>query len=299
MFNFLKYSNFYFAFSGILILASIVALFTFGLNLGIDFAGGSLLEVEFKEQRPLPEEIKEKLTDLDLGDIVVITTGYRGVIIRMREIDVETHELVIQRLKQGQENGLIEKRFELIGPVIGRELRRRTGIIALLSVLAIIVYIAAAFRKISHFLPSWQYGVAALIALFHDIFIPLGILAVLGYFYGIEFTIPIVVALLTIFGYSVNDTVVVFDRIKENLLGEFSFSFRKIVNKSLSQVFFRSISTSLTTLFVLFALFFLGGETLKPFALILIIGILLGTYSSIFIASPLLVRWLERTRPVK
>ena len=299
MFNFLKYSNFYFAFSGILILASIVALFTFGLNLGIDFAGGSLLEVEFKEQRPLPEEIKEKLTDLDLGDIVVLTTGYRGVIIRMREIDVETHELVIQRLKQGQENGLIEKRFELIGPVIGRELRRRTGIIALLSVLAIIVYIAAAFRKISHFLPSWQYGVAALIALFHDIFIPLGILAVLGYFYGIEFTIPIVVALLTIFGYSVNDTVVVFDRIKENLLGEFSFSFRKIVNKSLSQVFFRSISTSLTTLFVLFALFFLGGETLKPFALILIIGISLGTYSSIFIASPLLVRWLERTRPVK
>ncbi len=289
--QFLKYRKIYFIFSGILILASLASLLIFGLSWGIDFVGGSLLEVKFETTRPSPEEIRAELKDFGLGDIVIQPTAEKGLIIRMKETDPETRELVIQRLKEKAELSVM--RNDLIGPVIGQELRESTKIIIILAVLAIVIYIALAFRRVSKPVAGWQYSLASLIALFHDILIPLGVFSILGFFYYIEITIPIVIALLVVFGYSINNTVVVFDRIRENLIKRTGTTYEEIVDKSLNQTLFRSINTSLTTLFVLIAIFFFGGITLKYFALALIIGIIAGTYSSIFLASPILVAWLS------
>jgi preprotein translocase subunit SecF len=286
--NFLKYSKIYFIFSGILIIAAIVCLFIFGLKPGIDFTGGSILEVEYKEARPSNQQIKEVLAELDLGEIYIQPTGEKGVILRMKDIGEDAHQKVLEKLK-----GAEELRFESIGPVIGRELKDKTKIVVILSLLAIVSYIALVFRKVSRPIASWQYGLSSLLALFHDILIPLGIFSLLGKFYGIQITIPVVVALLTVLGYSINNTVVVFDRIRENLLKRVGEKYEETVNISLSQTLTRSLNTSLTTLFVLVAIFFFGGETLKYFALALIIGIVAGTYSSLFLASPVLVKWLK------
>jgi len=286
---FLKYRKFYFIFSGILILASLVCLIIFGLKPGIDFTGGSILEIEYQTERPSNQEIKETLSGLDLSEISIQPTGEKGVILRMKDISEDTHQEILQKLSEN--NQLEERRFESIGPVIGRELKQKTKIVIILSLFAIVLYIAWAFRKISRPIPSWQYGIASLIALSHDVLIPIGIFSVLGKFYGVQITIPVITALLTVLGYSINNTVVVFDRIRENLL-KHAGTYQEIVNNSLNQTLTRSINTSLTTLFVLAAIFFFGGATLKYFALALILGIICGTYSSMFLASPILVSWL-------
>lgn len=288
--SFLKYRKIYFIFSGILILASIICLFVFGLNPGIDFTGGSILEIEYKTERSSNQTINSSLSDFNLGEINLQPTGERGVILRMRNISEKTHQGIIQRLSEKDE--IEELRFESIGPVIGRELKEKTKIVVLLSILTIVLYIAFAFRKLSWPAKSWQYGIASLIVLFHDVLIPLGIFSVLGKFYGVQITIPVIVALLTVLGYSINNTVVVFDRIRENLLKK-AGDYQEIVDKSLNQTLSRSISTSLTTLFVLISIFILGGETLKYFSLALILGIIIGTYSSLFLVGPLLVSWLR------
>lgn len=288
--NFLKYRKIYYIFSGILILASLFSLIFFGLNLGIDFTGGSILEVEFKEERLSNQEVQDILADLNFGSIYLQPTGEKGLILRTGEIDEETHQEIIRRLKENKE--VKELRFEAIGPIIGRELQQKTKILIILALLAIVSYIALAFRRISQPLASWQYGlVTALVALLHDVLIPLGIFSILGKFYGVQITTPIIVGLLTVLGYSINDTIVVFDRIRENLLKKVGINYEETVNISLNQTLIRSLNTSLTTLFVLVALFILGGETLKYFALVLILGIATGAYSSIFIASPILVSW--------
>lgn len=287
MIDFLKYRKIYYFFSGIFILISIFSLIFWQLKLGIDFKGGSILEIEFKKERLSSQEVEKRLADLNLNLSSLQPTGERGLILRMRDIDEETHQKILERLGE-----IEEKRFESIGPVVGKELREKTKIFTIFVLIAIIFYIAFAFRRASKPIPSWQYGVvAALVAFFHDVLIPLGIFSLLGKFYGIEVTIPIVVGLLTILGYSVHDTIVVFDRIRENLLKRTVLDFETVVNQSLNQTLARSINTSLTSLFVLFAIFFFGGETLKYFSLILILGILAGTYSSIFVASPILVSW--------
>jgi preprotein translocase subunit SecF len=290
-FNFLKYKKIYFIFSGILILGSIVCLFLFGLKPGIDFTGGSILEVEYKTERPSNQEIKEKLTNLNLGEIYIQPTDERGVILRMKDISEKTHQEIIQKL--GEDREIEELRFETIGPVIGQELKEKTKIVVVFSLLVIVLYIAFAFRKLTIPAKSWQYGIASLIALFHDILIPIGVFSLLGKFYGIQVTIPVIVALLTVLGYSINNTVVVFDRIRENLLKKVGTIYQETVNIALNQTLTRSLNTSLTTIFVLLAIFFFGGETLKYFALALIIGIIAGTYSSIFLASPFLIIWLK------
>lgn len=286
---FIKFSKIYYIFSGLLIIGSFISLFAFGLKFGIEFTGGSLLEVEFKNERPLADTISKKLADLELGEIIVQPMGQKEVVLRLKEINEETHQKIISKLKEVSD--FEEKRFELIGPQIGRELKRKTGLAIFLTLIAINLYIAFAFRKISRPVSSIQYGMASLIALFHDILIPLGIFSILGKFYNVEITIPVVAALLTILGFSVHDTIVIFDRIRENLLKRSSSSFEETVNWSLNQTLGRSINTVLTTLFVLFAIFFFGGLTLRYFSLALIIGIISGAYSSIFIASPILVSW--------
>jgi len=294
-FDFLKYRKIYFIFSGILILGSLCFLSIFGLKPGIEFTGGSILELEFKKERISNQEIQEKLADLNLGEIYIQPTGEKGVILRMRDIPEETHQKILEKLA-GSPGELNELRFESIGPVIGKELKEKTKIVVVLSLAAIVLYIAFSFRKIQRPISSWQYGLASLLALFHDILIPIGIFSILGKFYGIQITIPVIVALLTVLGYSINNTVVVFDRVRENLLKRVGATYEETVNLALNQVLTRTLSTSLTTLFVLIAIFFLGGETLKYFALALILGIIAGTYSSLFLTSPILVSWLKWRR---
>jgi preprotein translocase subunit SecF len=290
---FLKYRKIYFILSGILILGSLVCLGIFGLKPGIDFTGGSILEIRYEGERPAVETMRQALYDV-VGPVFVQPTDSNGLLIRMQEIDEETHQQALGVLKENYQAE--ELRFELIGPVIGRELREKTTIVVISSLLAIVLYIAFSFRKIQRPISSWQYGLASLLALFHDTLIPIGILAILGELYGVQITIPVVVAFLIILGYSINNTVVVFDRIRENLLKRVGGTFAETVDRSLNQTLARCLNTSLTTLFVLIAIFFLGGETLKYFALVLILGIIAGTYSSLFLVSPALVAWLEWRR---
>ncbi len=292
--QFVKHSNWYFAFSAVLLLASVFCLFYFGLRPGIDFTGGSILEVSFQENRPDNQTVREALIDLDLGDFSVQPADETGLILRMKEISEEDHQQVLAELLEF--GSLQELRFESIGPVIGQELKEKTGLVVILSLLAILLYIAAAFKKLTFPAKSWQYGLVALFTLLHDTLIPLGIFSLLGKFYQVQITIPVVVAMLTVLGYSINNTVVVFDRIRENILKRAGKDYAETVNLAMNQTLARSINTSLTTLFVLLAIFFLGGETLKYFSLMLILGITAGTYSSFFLAGPLLVLWLRLTK---
>jgi len=284
-----KHRKIYFIFSGILILGSLASLLVFGLKPGISFTSGSILEIEYKESRPSNQEISKILDTLNVNFALPQPVGEKGIILRMGEINKETHQQILEKLGEGGVE-IEERRFESVGPTIGSELKSKTKIVIVLALLSMIIYIALAFRRIQRPLRSWQYGITSVIALFHDILIPLGVFSVLGKFYGIEITIPVITALLAVLGYSINNTVVVFDRIRENLLrrGEV---FEETVDRSLNQTLSRQINTSLTTLFVAGAIFFLGGETLKYFALALILGIVAGTYSSIFLAGSILVTW--------
>jgi len=288
---FTKYSKIYYIFSGILILASVISLFLFGLKFGIEFAGGSVIELEFEKERPSIEVIQKNLSELNLDEMILQPIGEREMQLRLKSIDEESHQKILSKLRENF--AFQEKSFTNIGPVIGKELTRKTKTAIILALLSITLYITLAFRKISRPVSSFEYGIASLIALFHDILIPLGIFSILGKFYNVEITIPIIAALLTILGFSVHDTIIIFDRIRENILKRSFMSFEETVNSSLNQTLSRSINTVLTTLIVLFAIFFFGGYTLKYFSLALIIGITSGAYSSIFIASPLLVSWLK------
>jgi preprotein translocase subunit SecF len=294
-FNFTKYSIFYYIISGILIIASIVSLSMYGLKFGIEFVGGSNMQVEFHDPKGTPpsnEAIQSALKSFSLGEITIQPTGASGAIIQFKGVDEATHQNILTELNKLAPT--TEKSFQYIGPSVGQELRNKTELAIFLALVAITLYIAFAFRKVSRPVSSWKYGLASLIALVHDVLVPLGIFSVLGKFYNIEITIPIVAALLTILGFSVHDTIVIFDRIRENILRKGMGQFEDTVNWSLNQTLGRSISTVFTVELVLLFLYFLGGDTLKYFALTLIIGITSGAYSSIFIASPLLVSWYKR-----
>jgi len=286
----LRYRKFYYTLSSLLVLVSILSLGIFGLNFGIDFKGGSLMEIEFSGDRPAPEKINEKLAVFELGEIIIQKIGDKGVVIRFKDIDETLHQNIINSLKEYGD--FEELRFDSVGPILGEETKQKSLWAILLVVISILIYIAWAFRRISFPLKSWKYGVVATIALFHDVLIATGSISLLGHFTDIEIGAPFVAALLTILGYSVNDTIVVFDRIRENILRQGAkFDFEKIINKSVAETYVRSLNTSLTVLFALIAIFIFGGETIRYFALTLIIGIGVGTYSSIFLASPLLFSW--------
>jgi len=290
MIQFLKYLKAYYILSGLLVISALALIFVFGLKFGIDFVGGSILEVNFA-QRPENQTIQEKLKEFNLGEITIQPTGDKGVIIRVREIDQDTHQKILSKISEISETK--EERFENIGPIIGKELRQKTIILIIVSLIALLCYIAIAFKKVSFPVSSLQYGVSSIITLSFDILITVGLLAFLGEFYNVQFNIPIITALLTILGYTINDKVIVFDRIRENLLKHRGADFDSIVNQSLNETIVRSLTTGSCTLLVLFSIFLFGGETLKYFALTLIVGIVIGTYSSLFLAAPLLVNWLK------
>ncbi len=379
----------WFIFSAILISASIAALSVWGLKLGIDFTGGTLMEFSFKEETLNSEEIKDALKGLDLGEVSIQFSGDDSVLLRFKDVDENTHQEIIKALnvaiseedekeennnlewnvedientedsesinKEEEDNTSVEsepiggikkamaadeveaetiseagevedsgievitdsgeemnieseeidlesvtgnvensnieeKRFDSIGPVIGNELKESAIWAIIIALIAIVLYIGWAFRKVSRPVSSFKYGIIATIALFHDIIITLGVFSVLGYLYNVEIGIPFVAALLAILGYSVNDTIVVFDRTRENLIKSGISDFEEVVNKSVNETLIRSLNTSFTTLLILTVLFLFGGATIKYFVVALIVGISAGTYSSIFIASPLLVTW--------
>lgn len=292
--------------SGTLLALAVLSLAIWGLNLGIDFTGGSLLEVRFLNERPGVVEVQEKLSGLDLGSLTVQPIDEQGMILRFQNIDENVHQRVLAVL-DGQPaeaalnsdsatstslvlNNVEELRFDSVGPAIGQELKSKSITASLIVLIAIVLYIAWAFRQVSKPVASWKYGLAAIAALFHDVFITLGIFAILGRFTGLEINTAFVAAILTVLGYSVNDTIVVFDRIRENL-PKSEDDFENTVNTSVNQTITRSINTSVTTLLVLVSIIIFGGTTIRDFVLALSIGVFIGTYSSIFLASPLLVVW--------
>lgn len=304
-YNIIGYRKLWYSISGTLLVVSAMAIALWGLKLGIDFTGGSLVEVEFRENRPVMKDIESAIGD-KFGKVNITPLGEKGAALRLRSLNEDEHQQLITSLKEklGKDKGddyIKESRFTSIGPTIGAELQQKAVWAIVLVLVAIILYIAWAFRKVSKPVPSWQYGLAAVLALFHDVFIPVGIFAGLGHFMGVEIDTLFITALLTVLGFSVHDTIVVFDRIRENLLKP-ADQFSVVVNRSVNETLARSINTSLATLLVLFTTLIFGGETIRYFVLTLILGIIFGTYSSIFIASPLLVsahQWMQKRRQAR
>lgn len=287
--NFTKYSKIFIGFSLVLLVAGVVALSMHGLKLGIDFTGGAISEIEFKGGVDV-SKVKTFLDEKNITSTTVQALGESGVLLRTAPISEDQHQEILSVLRE-KVGELEEKRFESIGPTVGKELTQNAAWQLGLVTLGIVLYIAYAFRSVPKPITPWRFGWTAVIALFHDLMVVLGVFALLGKWKGIEVDSLFVTAMLTVLGFSVHDTIVVYDRIRENLRTMGNQSVEFIVNKSISQTFVRSLNTSLTVLFVLLAMLMFGGDTIKPFVLALFIGIATGTYSSIFVASPLLVYW--------
>lgn len=281
----IKYKKIFVSISIALVVLSIGAMIFFGLNMGIDFKGGSLTEVEYTTVRPDQSVIESSLKTVSIGQALIQPIGEKGYSIKTRDITDKEHKDILAALG----TDAVEKSFTSIGPSVGAELVRKSLISFILVSLGIIFWIAFSFRKVSKPVSSWKYGLIAIVSLVHDIIIPVGVFAVLSHFSGVEVDTLFVVAILTVLGLSVSDTIVVFDRIRENIrIGHFK-TFEETVGKSLEQVYTRSIATSSTVIMALLALVFFGPTSTKVFALMLTAGMFFGTYSSIFLASPLLV----------
>ncbi len=298
-----RYRKFFYILSLLLIGGSIASFSFWGLKLGIEFKGGSLLEVDYVN-RPTKTTVEESLTKLNFGAASVRETGDKGFIVRMKELAPAEKDMVVKNLSSLEASStasLSVKRFDSIGPVLGKEALQKAYFSIALVLLAIVLFISFVFRRVSKPVTSWKYGIVAIIALAHDVIIPIGVFSVLGHVSGIEIDTLFVTALLVILGFSVHDTIVVFDRVRENLKRNVEYKEKKdfptIVGESINQTFVRSINTSLSTLLAIVALYFFGPESTHHFSLALLIGITAGTYSSVFIGSPLLVtlyKWQER-----
>ena len=289
MFNTLKYYKFWFLISGLILLFGIISLLAFGLKLGIDFKGGTQLELQFDRAFDV-NKVQEAIKSQNLGNFHVQTAGNNSLIIQTVSLDKDQHQKVLDEIKK-QAGDFTETHYDSVGPLVGKELKKNAFLQLLFVSLGIIFYIGYAFRKVTKPVTSWRFGGAALIALFHDLLFVLGVFSLLGHFKGVEVDSLFVTAMLTVLGFSVHDTIVVFDRVRENLRVYPGQSIEFVVNHSIAQTLVRSLNTSLTVLFVLFSLLLFGGESIKYFVFALFIGIIVGTYSSIFIASPVLVQW--------
>lgn len=305
--NIVQNRKFFYSLSGILVIASFVALFVWGLHFGIDFKGGSIIEVEYKDARPEISVLEQSFESLDGGELSIRPTGEKGYIVRTKELSETDRSAFVKAF--GPADTFEVKRSDSVGPVLGKELQIKALFSIGLVLLAIILFITFVFRKVSAPVASWKYGVTAIISLAHDVVIPVGVFAVLGHFHGVEIDALFITALLVVLGFSVHDSIVVFDRVREHLrnLAEEKLKnknapaepFEITVEKSIQETFSRSINTSLTTLLALVALYFFGPETTKNFSLALFVGITAGAYSSIFLGSPLLVtleKWQTKSK---
>lgn len=294
-----KYRKIFYAFSLILVILSIAGMFMWGFNLGIDFKGGSVLEVSYTTTRPSLDDAKASLDALKMSNYTLVPTGETGYILRTKDITPAEKTNIENALSQNGKFALEEKQFDSIGPLLGQESKNKAIISVSLVLLAIVLFIAFAFRKVSRPVSSWVYGLVAIVALVHDVIIPTGVFVALGHFKNFEIDTLFVTALLVILGFSIHDTIVVFDRVRENLRHDHSGKkpFEQIVGESISQTFTRSINTSLTVLLSLLVLYFVGSQATHNFVLALLVGITAGTYSSIFIGSALLVtiaKWTKK-----
>lgn len=299
----------WFIFSGTLIVLSVSALLLWGLRLGIDFTGGSLLELKFSGAPPARVELENVFTEAGLSAPGIQQTEEGSMVFRFAPITEAQHQEIVAKMNERFAAGALtagsgaaispvvieEVRFDSIGPAIGKELWQKSVVAVILVTLAVLVYIAWSFRKISRPVPAWVYGVIVILTFIHDTIIPLGVFAWLGKFKSVEVGGPFIAAVLTILGYSINDTIVVLDRVRENLK-RMKGSFEEVVEASVHQTIVRSLNTTFTTMLALAAILVFGGPTLQTFALALLIGIFFGAYSSIFIASPLLVVWYHFKR---
>ncbi len=292
----IKFRYIFFFISGVLTVTSIAAVFVYGLKPGIDFTGGTLWQIAITRNNAeqTPDNIENiKIffeNELNIKNATIYSESKgQGYIIKLGHISEEEHQNYLTALnyKFGQ---IEEMRYEAIGPAVGKELKEKAIWAVIFVLLGISLYVAYAFRKVSYPVKSWKYGIITLITLFHDVIVSIGALALLGWKFGVELDTKFIVALLVIIGFSVHDTIVVFDRIRENLLTDRGRKdLKEIINDSVRQTFARSVNTSLTLVLTLLALFFYGPLTLKYFVLLILTGTVIGTYSSIFIASPSLL----------
>ncbi len=289
MFNIVNKTKYAYIFSGTLMILSVASLFLWGLKFGIDFTGGTLMEVQFAHTVPANQDVQNALKNLNLKSLTLQPTASGTMLIRYASEDDSVNQNVQKTLVQKYPDSK-ELSVDYTDSTVSKELKTNSLWAIFWAVVGIMAFIAWAFRKVSRPVPSWKYGAGAVIALVHDVLITVGVFSVLGHFAGIEVGIPFVAALLTILGFSVHDTIVVFDRTRENLLRSSSKEeFPAVVNRSLNETLVRSLNTSLTVIITLLAIYIFGGESVKDFALALLVGVSFGTYSSIFVASALLV----------
>ncbi len=290
MINIIGKRKYWYIFSGTLALAAVLSISFWGLRLGIDFKGGSILTLDLRHGVD-PATVKNQIADFSLSSLTVQPSGDTSLIIRTQEIDNQTKDKIVAKLAKDYPQISVDN-FQTIGPTVSRDLTTKAIEAVIFAAIGIIVFVAIAFRGVPKPANSWRFGICAILALLHDLLIVTGVAAILGHFFAwMEIDSLFITALLTILGFSVHDTIVVFDRFRENLKRNPGGNFETLANESVVQTLSRSILTSVTTIMVLLSLFLLGGSAIKGFVFTLLFGIFIGTYSSIFNATPLLVTW--------
>jgi preprotein translocase subunit SecF len=281
-----NYKYIFIGFSLLLVILSGASMWKLGIKKGIDFTGGTVVEVVYQKDVPTLDPVV-----LSTNNIKMYQTGTSSI----RFISTDGYEkvspIIANIVSAGGKYPFTVTQISNVGPTLGAEMTQKALIAIIVVVLAILAFIAFTFREVSYPVSSWKYGVIAMVTLLHDIIVPTGVYTFLSYKYGAEVDTLFIIALLTILGISISDKIVVFDRIRENLKLHKNMEFAQVVGKSLMQTFTRSVNTSVTVVLALIALYVFGPETTKYFALTLTVGMIVGTYSSIFVASPLLVVW--------
>jgi preprotein translocase subunit SecF len=292
MIDIVKRRYLYFGISLLVIIPGMIGLLVWGLPLAIDFKGGSLLDIRFDTGTvPQPSQVTVLYTENGFSDSIVQTSGTDGLIIRSLEMTDDQRNQLVSAMESRFSTTITVQRFESVGPSVGQEVAKRAAGAVGLAALGILLYITYAFRGVSH---AFRYGVAAIIAMLHDVAVVVGVEAIVAHFFKWEVDSLFLTALLTVIGFSVHDTIVVFDRIRENLNIYRRLPYETVVNHSIVQTLVRSINTQLTVMLTLLTLALFGGITIRHFVVILLVGVFSGTYSSIFNASPILVVWENR-----
>lgn len=290
----IRYRTLFFWLGGIITAVAIAALAFFHLPLSIEFTGGTLVEVSYNETRPDLGELKERVNSAgEFGEVTLRASGENGVLLKTHTLTPPEHDALLLALSENGAAPLTELRANSIGPSLGEELAKKAFIALGAVILVIVLYIAWAFRRVSRPVSSWAYGATVVLILIHDVLVPAGFYAIYSQFTGAQADSLFVVAILAILGYSVNDTIVIFDRVRENLARNaernIAEPFETVVGRSISETLTRSINTSVTVALALIALLVVGSPATFNFALVLLVGVIVGTYSSILVAAPLLV----------
>lgn len=293
MFRIIRIRKTWYIVSGFLIALSVASLLIFGLRIGIDYSGGTIITYETTNQQA-SDKITSEIKNLGITSYQINSSGQNQIVVKTTQLDTNQHQTLSQKISTDIPD-IKEVKYDSIGPSVGQDLRNKSIIAVLLASLAIIIFIAFAFRKVPKPLSSWKFGFLAVIALLHDLLITTGMVALLGHFFvWLEVDALFITALLTVMGFSVHDTIVIYDRLRENFIKNPHKPIETTTEESVNQTLARSINTSLTTIIVLTALMLLGGISIRHFIVVLLIGIFIGTYSSIFVAAPLLVSWHKK-----